>query len=128
MSMIKDLIRNHKQAVFFGNGFADDIDIRKKQTDEPLRVKGIFTHTGMVFSKSGDCFIGETCEISINKDDINIGRPQEGWFVDVYQDGEPVPYRIEAVFEDKTPGIYLLRCSVKNESGRIEHIRKNGGI
>lgn len=126
--MLNELLKYHKQTVFInGNGFAYDIDIRAKKTDEPLRIRGIFSHVGMVFSKSGDCFLGETCEITVNKDDINIGKPQEGWFIDVYQEAEPLTYRIESVFTDTTCGIYLLKCSVKNNSGYVS-TRKNGGI
>lgn len=127
--MLNELLKYHKQAVFInGNGFAYDIAIRAKHTDEPLKIRGIFSHVGMIFTKNGDCFLGETCEITVNKDDINIGKPQEGWFVDVYQENTSRTYRIESVYTDTTCGFYLLKCSVKNNSGRIEYSRKDGGI
>lgn len=136
--MLNDLLRHHKNTVFFSQKGGNSVDVllKPKINDDGYPLRGYTNFTGLDFTDGDKGFFGDSFELTINADDLfakTDKKPVEGWFANVelpQMNNERVDFYVSKVAMDRTLGMYLLKCTAATTEGKGCKVNRDsaGGI
>lgn len=109
-----------------GIGAMLPVDDENYDAEDELR--GLPSFTGISYDPDTGLVVSvDQAEIAIAQKLITVGRPEKGWSGSMKNmDGTTLNFRILDVMQDRTLGVFRIKCTVLKDTGKGRRINRAG--